>query len=264
MHIFNRVKYQTPESVEIDFILAGIGSRAWALIIDYHILGLISVGFLYIWATIAEQVVNFWEKTFNSDKIGLWLLAIALLVNFFLYAGYFVVFETLWQGQTPGKRIAKIRVVRDDGRPVAVQQAVLRALLRPVDDFFFFLVGMFLIVLTPREKRLGDWVAGTIVIHNHTATARANISISEPAKSLSDQLLELADISALLPDDFAVIREYLLRRGTMAKKAKTDLSLQLAKQVKSVISLQKLPNRVTPDVFLEAVYLAYQGQSNQF
>ncbi len=75
------------------------------------------------------------------------------------------------------------------------------------------------------------------------------------------ELLESeADFSQLLPDDLAVIREYLQRRKATASKARAQLSLQLAQQAKSIIALEKLPQAATPDVFLEAVYLAYQQE----
>ncbi len=256
MQFFNRVKHQTPESVELEFTLAGIGSRAWALLIDYHVLALILVVFLSVWFVIATQIVEIWAGIFGTNYIELWLLAIALLVVFSIYTGYFVGFETLWQGQTPGKRIAKIRVIRDDGRPIGLQQATLRALLRTVDDTFF--LGVFLIVFSRREKRLGDWVAGTIVIQAETSVAVAELAVSQEAQSLAEQLTYTADLARLLPDDFAVIREYLHRRGAMASQPRAQLSLELARQAKSIIALEQLPTRVTPDVFLEAVYLLYQ------
>jgi uncharacterized RDD family membrane protein YckC len=257
MHFFNRITHQTPESVELEFTLAGIGSRAWALLIDYHILAFLIAGFLFIWSFIAYQVVEIWKQIFQNTDVGLWMLAIAFLVMYFLYTGYFVLFETLWQGQSPGKRFAKIRVVRDDGRPIGIQQAVLRSLLRPVDDILF--IGAFLIMFGRHEKRLGDLVAGTIVIQTETSQKEANFPVSDSASDLMSQLLQSeADFSQLLPDDFAVIREYLQRRKAMSKQAKEKLSLELAKQTKKIIALEKLPQAVTPDVFLEAVYLAYQ------
>ena len=68
MHIFRRVKYQTPESVEIEFILAGIGSRAWALLIDYHILFLSLALFLFIWLRISTQLIDLWVQIFGKDN----------------------------------------------------------------------------------------------------------------------------------------------------------------------------------------------------
>jgi uncharacterized RDD family membrane protein YckC len=263
MRFFNRVTLQTPESVELEFTLAGIGNRAYALLIDYIVLGLIQIAFLIAWAFLSIQLANVIEDWVgDSDRLQLWLVAIVLLITFFIYVGYFVFFEALWQGQTPGKRYVKIRVIRDDGRPVGLQQSTLRALLRPVDDIFF--LGVFLIALGKREKRLGDFVAGTLVIQEEQSIASATFPLSDQAQTLADQLQLEADLSRLLPEDFAVIREYLQRRQAMTPEAKTELSRQLAHQVKEVIGLEKVPQKVTANVFLEAVYLAYQQQSSSF
>ncbi len=255
MHLFNRVKFRTPESVELEFTLAGIGNRAWALLIDYLLLAVIVTVFVIVWLTLSVQLGNFWTGIFGSQA-SLWLMAIAFLTSIAIYAGYFVFFETLWQGQTPGKRFAKIRVVRDDGRPIGLQQATLRALLRTFDEFFF--IGAFLIIFSNREKRLGDLAAGTIVIQDQAPTASATFTISEQANSVYEHLLQIADLSLLLPDDFAVIREYLRRRGVMTPKARAAVAQELTQQVKAIIDLENLPENVAPDVFLEAVYLAYK------
>ncbi|MDF5729587.1 MAG: RDD family protein [Rhizonema sp. PD38] len=255
MHLFNRVKSRTPESVELEFTLAGIGNRAWALLIDYHVLGVILILFLIILFIISTQLTNVLSGIFGNS-VFTWLLAIASIISFGIYTGYFVFFETLWQGQTPGKRFAKIRVVRDDGRLIGLQQATLRALLRPFDEMLF--IGAFLIVFSRHEKRLGDLAAGTIVIQNQTPITSVNLTISEEAKLASEQLLDNTDLSAMLPDDFTIIREYLLRRGEMTSKAKALVSLQLVNQLLPIIKLEKIPYHLTPDVFLEAIYLVYQ------
>ena len=88
----------------------------------------------------------------------------------------------------------------------------------------------------------------------------AALKVSTPARSLAKKLLIEADISSLLPEDFAVIREYLQRREAMIPNARNELSKQLASQVKQIISLEKLPTKVDANVFLEAVYHAYQQQ----
>jgi uncharacterized RDD family membrane protein YckC len=259
MQFFNRITLQTPESVELEFTLAGIGNRAYALLIDYLVWGLILIGFLITWLIFSTQLADaIGILVGGTEQVSLWLQAIQILISFFIYVGYFVFFEALWQGQTPGKRYVKIRVIRDDGRPAGLQQATLRALLRPVDDTFF--LGVFLIALGKREKRLGDWVAGTLVIQEERPIASASFPVSEQAQALANELQMEADLSRLLPEDFAVIREYLQRSGAMTTQAKAELSRELAHQVKEVIALEKLP-KVTAHLFLEAVYLAYQQQS---
>jgi uncharacterized RDD family membrane protein YckC len=259
MRFFNRITYSTPESVELEFTLAGIGSRAFALLIDYHILFLGWALFITIWSILTGQLLEYFDRIgFNYSGLDNWLAAIIVLLSFAFFVGYFIFFEVFWQGQTPGKRLAKIRVVREDGRPVKLTQAVLRSLLRSIDDLLF--VGFFFIILGRKEKRLGDLVAGTIVIQEERPAIRKAFQLSEQAQPIAEKLLQVANISLLLPDDFAVIREYLQRRLWMDKKAKSQISLQLARQVKDVVEIENLPSEMTPDLFLEAIYLAYQQQ----
>jgi uncharacterized RDD family membrane protein YckC len=260
MRFFNKVALQTPESVELDFTLAGIGNRAYALVIDDIILGLILIIFLITWALFSYflyEVVNI-DSLIDSKTIGLWLVAIQLLITFSIYVGYFTFFETLWQGQTLGKRIVKIRVIREDGRPIRLPQATLRALLRPLDDVLF--LGMFLIIFSKSEKRLGDWLAGTLVIQEEQNLPAKNLIISPEAEILAQNLLENSAIADLLPEDFATIREYLQRREGMLAKGRRELSVKLAHQAKSLIKLEDIPDETSANIFLEAVYLAYQQQ----
>lgn len=260
MKFFNQFTFQTPESVELEFTLAGIGNRAYALLIDYLVLGLTLIVFLILWATLFFVLRDVFDDFGLSDRaLGLWFLAIQILIAFAIYVGYFVFFESLWQGQTPGKRFVKIRVIRDDGRPVGLQQSTLRALVRPIDDIFF--LGTFLIAFGKWEKRLGDWFAGTIVIQEEHSVRADNIAITEPARDLAVQLRIEGDFSRLKSENFAIVREYLRRREVMLLKAKHELSRKLADRVKDIIGLDDIPPDVTADLFLEAVYLAYQERS---
>lgn len=261
MRIFNQIRLQTPESVEIEFTLAGIGNRALALLIDYTVLALTGTLALIAWSFVAGQLLELVaEWTGSADRLGLWLFAITLLVTFALYGGYFVFFETLWQGQTPGKRLTGIRVISADGRPTGLAQATLRALLRPFDDFFF--IGAFLIALSRREQRLGDLVAGTLVIQEVRPLTTAAFPVSEAAKQLAGQLVQQADLSQLRPDDFAVIREYLQRRRVMNLGARQRLSLNLARQARKAIALEHVPPGTSAETFLEAIYLAYSNPTS--
>lgn len=257
MGLFNQFSFETPENVELEFTLAGIGNRALALFLDYGVLLTIQIIYLLailIFPDLIGDIINFVAG--DIPNIQLWVFAILGLIFFFTYVGYFMIFETLWQGQTPGKKFAKIRVVRDDGRPVRMQQATLRSLFRPIDDLLF--LGFFLIVFSKQEKRIGDWVAGTLVIQEETVTHHTIFSITEEAKSLAIQLKLDADISLISTEDFAVIREYLKRRDGMILEARIELARKLAEQAKDIIHLEKVPPNVSPNLFLEALYLAYQ------
>jgi uncharacterized RDD family membrane protein YckC len=259
MPLFKQIKLSTPESIELEFTLAGIGSRALALLVDYHVLGISLVLFWTLYSLFINQLEAYLDRLkVNYSGLEIWMVAIALLVSFAIYTGYFVCFEVLWQGQTLGKRFAKIRVIRDDGKPVGLSQAALRSLLRPIDDIFF--IGAFFIFFGRREKRLGDWVAGTLVIQEDRPQLQKKLFISEPAQQLAVQLPEMTDLTQLLPDDFAVISEYLHRRYFMASKARRDLSLKLAREIRAIIKLEEIPAGLDSDQFLEAVYVGYQQQ----
>jgi len=253
MRFFNQVTLSTPESVELEFTLAGIGNRALALMIDYLVLGTILIAVLFTWGILSIQIPES-----ITEQIFPWLFALTLLGIFFIYVGYFVFFETLWQGQTPGKRYVKIRVIQDSGKPIGILQATLRALLRPIDDTFS--LGAIFIVFNSKEKRIGDLVAGTIVVQEERRINADKLAISDQAQAVANQLLEEANINALLPDDFGVIREYLKRRKDMEPNAKLELSRKLGKQIKDLINLETMPTQVGSDLFLEAIYLAYQQQ----
>ncbi|MEO1404472.1 MAG: RDD family protein [Cyanobacteria bacterium J06635_1] len=257
MSLFNTVNIQTPESVELEFTLAGIGSRALALFADYFVLTLASMLLSALSLLIQSQLASLATLLGGgTDSIELWLSAIAFLALSALYMGYFVGFESAWQGQTPGKRWTKIRVIRDNGKPEGVLQATLRSLLRPVDDILF--LGFFCIIFGKQEKRLGDWLAGTLVVQNERPVVSETLYITDAAKAIASELDATASFGNLLPDDFAVIREYLQRRPLLAKQAKDTLSLKLARDLKQILDLENLPQEMTADTFIESVYWAYQ------
>lgn len=253
MALFNRYQVETPESVALEFTLAGIGNRLYALLIDYLCLGGILVFLLILWGVLAYNLARFWSSFENGQ---LWLTAVQLLLIFTVYVGYFVVFETLWQGQTPGKRRAKIRVIRSDGRPVGLTQATLRALLRPIDDWLY--VGALMIMFDRQERRIGDWLAGTLVIREGRAQQRQHLTLAYPeqAEALAQRLKTQSDLDLLTPDHWLVIRDYLFSRQELLASAKTETSQRLANQVSTLIQLPDGLVVPSPDVFLEAVYLA--------
>ena len=260
MRFFNQINLQTPESVELEFTLAGIGNRSFALIIDYIISGLT---ILLVWtlsAFLAFQLVPSFTDGGAINSLAQWIWAIQFMTTFAIYVGYFVVLETLWQGQTPGKKWTKIRVIRDNGKPERLPQAILRALLRPIDDMLF--IGVFFIIFSQQEKRIGDIVAGTIVVQEEQAAKPSKIDVSPEAEDLAVQLRIEAELANLLPEDFATIRDFLQRRKNIILEYQHQLSRKLAEQVKEIILLEDVPEGYSNSQFLEATYLAYQQENS--
>ncbi len=260
-----RVCLQTPESVELDFALAGIGSRAYAWVIDqiliYLGLSLLTLmgAYVYVYVVYPWLLESFPD---GATKVRQWSIALYVLVTFIIYNGYYIIFETVWQGQTPGKRIAQIRVVQDNGQPIGVKEASLRSLIQTV-DFGLFLIGSFLVTFGRSEKRLGDMAAGTLVIQDEQARRKATPNLQDQIGSASQKaaqtLLQSDNLRVISPDQYMTIREFLQQREQLSPPARVRSASKLVTQVKEMMP-QSLPLdiRLTDEEFLEAVYLAYR------
>src|SRR5579864_1433305 len=140
-------------------MLAGIGSRFMAAFLDILIE-------LAVYLALFLLTLQWWSSGWLTGNRSVWWEALISLVAFCLNWGYYAVFEAIWKGQTPGKRWAGIRVIKDTGRPINAFEAVARNLVRIVDYFpSFYGVGVVTMMLNSRHRRLGDYVAGTLVVH---------------------------------------------------------------------------------------------------
>ncbi len=151
--------FETPEGIDLNFEVAGPLVRILAYMIDIVIQGVIII--------ILSIITQYLDKL----GVGLWLLCAFLLQWFFP-----VYFEVFHNGETPGKKAMKIRVVNDDGTPINYSASVIRNLLRAVDFLpGSYAIGLVSMVISPGFKRLGDIAAGTVVIYSHRKTDRPRI-----------------------------------------------------------------------------------------
>jgi uncharacterized RDD family membrane protein YckC len=267
--LLRRVTIQTPESIELDFALAGVGSRTLAWIVDQLIIWvsvtLVTVAGLYIYSMAIYPAL---EDSWLSDDIKQlqnWLGAIYLLLVFVLFNGYYIIFETAWQGQTPGKRLAEIRVVRDSGQTIGLPQAAMRSLVNFIDYGLFF-IGLILVVFSKSEKRLGDLAAGTLVIQDESLAVATKPKvlkaeeISPASKALAYQLLENDHLGAISPDQYLALRDFINQRSQFAPRTRLQTANKLAEQLQPVVlpTEQRLPPQVSEEEFLVSVYLAYR------
>ena len=169
---------ETPERVPLAFAFASIGNRFMAVAID-HFIQYFAI-FLVAWAFMSAAGIGGKadEGTFNQimSEMSKWTIAILIIVIFLLFSGYFIFFEWLRNGQTPGKRLLKLRVIREDGRPITLWEAIARNLLRIFDAVPGFVVpvysvGLISIFMSSRDQRIGDLFAGTVVIRERTDEA---------------------------------------------------------------------------------------------
>ncbi len=251
MALFNQHQVETPESVALEFTLAGIGNRLYALVIDYLCLGVIIILMLLAWGVFAYNL-NAYGAQVGWQQ---WLFAVQTFLMFAVFVGYFVFFETVWQGQTPGKRLAHIRVIREDGRPIGLSQALLRALFRPLDDWLY--IGALLIIFNRQEKRMGDWLAGTLVIQESRDPKGDRLKLGAPNQArMLAKCLSPDHLAALSTEQWLVIREFLAGRTQLLPEARKNTADRLTDQLKQYIDFPQQFQGMTPELVIEAVFYA--------
>lgn len=224
------LEVETPEHVVLDYEIAGIGSRTLAAVADWLILTVIVLA--------GTLGLGLWQE------ISSWVTAILLLVVYAIVWGYFTFFEGIRRGQTPGKRWLGIRVIRDTGHSVTISDAAARNLLLPVD--LFALLGVFLIAIHPRGKRLGDMVAGTVVVRDQPALVRP----AAPARAGDTAEEEMLGTPELSDPEFRLLREFANRAAALPELTRARLARNLV-----VRFANRYPDRPPDDVvFLEQLH----------
>ena len=237
-----RFSIDTPELVALEFPLAGIGSRFIAILIDYLI-----------------QAAG-----------AKWFMAIIILVPFLLQWGYFTLFEAFWNGQTPGKRVAKIRVIQQSGRATTLFESLARNLVRFIDFLpLYYVVGVISIFVTSRNQRLGDLVAGTLVIHEgqtHTPSTLGNTRLFTETASQALVAPRLSSIPAdalsrLTAADLQAIEAFLERRLDMALDVRQSLAIRLVTSTAARMNMAQ-STTMHPETFLEEVAYGLRSLGN--
>jgi uncharacterized RDD family membrane protein YckC len=211
---------ETPERVPLHFALASIGNRFIACAID-HALQVLAIVLMIIAFTLLANFSNLADQLSNAPK---WVIAIAIVIIFLIVSGYFAFFEWAWSGQTPGKRWLKLRVIREDGRPVTFWEATVRNLLRTFDMMPapFYSIGLISVFVSNSDQRVGDMVAGTVVVREREAEAPAfaqvfATAVSDPALRRSFKAVEFtASLEPLTESEIEVVEAFLRRRWDLS------------------------------------------------
>lgn len=232
---------ETPERVPLEFALASIGNRFLAVAIDHFIQYMSIILIAWFFMSIAGYSAS--DLADAPDKILIempkWTIAVMILVLFLVFAAYFIFFEWIWNGQTPGKRMMKLRVIRDDGRPVTLWEAVARNLLRICDAVPGFIVpvysiGLIAIFLSGRDQRVGDVFAGTVVIRERTddaPTFRETFSdrVRDVAFSRVQKKTEVqANVALLSEREVEVVETFLRRRYDLTERQRLWMAWRIA------------------------------------
>jgi len=240
----------TPEQVHLEFVLAGLGSRFMAAFQDAliqvaAILVLILSGAL--WASISG---------FNRSS-SIWWQAVAGLVVFCIIWGYYAIFEALWKGQTPGKRWAGIRVIKDSGRPINTFEAIARNLVRFVDFFpGLYGVGVVTMLLNAKHRRLGDFVAGTLVVHE-SSDREATLFFNTPEKPD----LAFHQAAHLTIQEAELIETYLARRLDIPPEVRRLNAQRIADMISKRLDIAPESRPADNENFLEQIVREFRSRA---
>jgi uncharacterized RDD family membrane protein YckC len=228
----------TPENVIFDYEVAGIGSRFLAAMVDSILIaiGMVIVNFTGL---LLMTFLGLGEESVGPSII----LAILGLFSFLVFWGYYIFFEIIWNGQSPGKRWLRLRVLRVDGTPIAAREAVIRNLVRILDFLpVFYGIGLIAMFANRRDRRLGDFAAGTLVVHEESSITLADLKLGagelkragEDAAGETVAAMELP-VEKLAGEDIQLIEDYLQRRSELRNRE--HLSGQIARSLYAKMEL---------------------------
>lgn len=265
---------ETPERVSLEFPLASIGNRFLAVAID-HAIQYVSIIVVAVVFLIASGISLMGDDPMASGgafgSMSNWTIALMIVGLFLLFAGYFVFFEWLWSGQTPGKRLMKLRVIREDGRPITIWEAIARNLLRIFDAIPGFVIpiysiGLISIFLNRRDQRVGDLFAGTVVIRERTdeaptfAETFSNPVADAALRRVQKQVSFNGDVTKLTDGDIEVVESLLRRRWDLTERQRQWMAWRVALPIMYRLKPEYDPATFTYEGFLEELVHKYNAK----
>jgi uncharacterized RDD family membrane protein YckC len=255
---------ETPERVPLHFALASIGNRFLACAVD-HTLQVVAIIGVVIAFSILGDFSSLGNQVADAPK---WVQAALIILVFLILSGYFVFFEWLWNGQTPGKRWLKLRVIREDGRPITFWEASVRNLLRIFDMMPapFYSIGLVCVFINERDQRTGDMIAGTVVVREREAEAPSFDQVF--AAPVSDSALRrsfkpahfTADLSPLTEAEIEVVETFLRRRWDLRDATREWMAWRVAMPIMYKIRPAYDMATFTYEGFLEELLHRYRAQ----
>jgi uncharacterized RDD family membrane protein YckC len=242
MEIDDRISIATPEGVDLELTLAGVGSRFISALVDLMLQIVLLVGVSGIGAAVGAFGSGFGA-------------VVVFIASFLIFAAYDVGFEVFAAGRTPGKRLNGLRVVRVDGSPVTFFTSAIRNVLRIVDILPFvapYLVGIVTILVTGRNQRLGDVAAGTLVVRERTA--QPSLADMRMPQSQATPAAYAWDVTAVTTDELTAVRSFLARRYELTNEARYRLAADLAGALRPKVV--GAPENLGSEAFLERLAVA--------
>lgn len=245
----DKLTIDTPEQVHLEFVLAGIGSRFMAALLDTAItLGAILVILV---------LLSIFAITPLAAHSPIWLAAILVLIVFAIMWGYYATFEAVWKGQTPGKRWAGIRVIKESGRPVNAFEAIARNVVRPVDFMpGFYGFGVVTMLLNRKNKRLGDFVAGTLVVHE--SSDRDAVPFFNTASAVEYALPQAAKLTL---QEAELIETFLSRRLEIPTAIRQQNAARIAQMIGAHLAIAPEARPSDDEAFLELIVREFRNRA---
>jgi len=245
----DKLTIDTPEQVHLEFALAGLGSRFMAVLLDTIIQAL-----LYL-------VVFLGAALFLSTPLARltakWTVALVIFAGFAVYWGYYAIFESVWKGQTPGKKWAGIRVIKDSGRPITPFEAAARNLLRIVDYLpGFYGVGVVTMLLNEKHRRVGDFVAGTLVVHE-TSDRESALFFNTPSNSH----FTIPQAAKLTLQEAELIEAFLARRLDIPPEIRQQNGQRIADMVSTRLGITADTRPSDNENFLELLVKEFRNRA---
>jgi uncharacterized membrane protein SpoIIM required for sporulation/uncharacterized RDD family membrane protein YckC len=221
------VDVETPEQVVFSYTVAGVGSRAAAALIDILICVAAFVA-LIVLAGYTSGAFSATRVRTGSDGSGQWAAAVLSILQFAIIWGYYVLFEALADGQTPGKKRLGLRVVQDGGYSVSFAASAVRNLVRAIDmqPLFFYGVGILSVAVSKSGKRLGDLAAGTLVVRERGEPESAATAHDEAVHATPATGPALATL--LTDDEYELLDRFVQRRSAIDAVQRAQFAAQLA------------------------------------
>jgi uncharacterized RDD family membrane protein YckC len=222
-----RTELELPEEIDLQVELANVGSRTLAILVDLSLGGLVLFIAYALSMLIGRNMVDDWLTKFSANA----LKTVLMLLIFGFQWGYFNFFEWLWNGQTPGKRLLHLRVIKVDGSPVSGVDVLLRNLSRPIDTLGpMGLLGLLMIFISRKAQRLGDLMARTLVIHETKIDWSIFDQLEESSPAPSS-----GPVVRLTSAQWELLHRFLNRRAQLQPDARARLAQSLYETLKPAV-----------------------------
>jgi uncharacterized RDD family membrane protein YckC len=248
-----QLTFETPERVALSLEVAGLGGRALAYLVDLLVIFLCWVTILLLYSFGGDLLRRVQQLSAAAQ--------VAAVALFFMSGwAYDVAWETVWRGQTPGKRALGLRVVRGDGSPVGFAESVVRNLARALEVPFLYAPGVLAVALTARHQRLGDLLGGTLVVRDRAYDLSRYAA--PPAPDPRGAGLGGKTAALLAPADFERLSDFLQRRAGLAPPARERLARKMAVALAARAGAGALP-AAEAEPFLESLAAVYAAEGGQ-